>query len=647
LNYITWIRFAPADANGVPEDYHDADAVIIALSGMHAANDGYDTFGKTLVAKAKAKGQNVEVWAIDRRVNNLEDTTALDYLENLAKHGQVPDRATAAEILNNYYWNYSPTGKNPLPYKTITDPWAINPFTGVQGESHTFAGFYTDQPVAGQPYRSAPWLSEFGLRMAMEDIRTVITTHFDQTAGSTNNSKKKVYIAGDSLGAVETADFAAWDFNGTAGHKYIAGIIGLDAQLMTSAIPISVNSSLLNMGLSFLPGNLADLINTTSLSVYSATLDGLRNGTVSPYLQTSDAGYVPTTYIGAEVTSMLADMAPDAESAFYLDQAPESMLDPRTNVMLKIAFSKDLNDFLSTKVYQKYVRFTNEALLGIALDNNFNPITMNEATMGFLASVAKSGTITDSTGRAYVTNYAAGTDSAGLVEEKSFPSKGGLQKVLWSFIWKPLSGMLPYAKMYIPKDPAARSATKYQSAGPLYTWVNFNHIGDTTGPLSKQAAFARKYTTSASEVTDLHDLAKCFYDGPSNVAEWYYTTRFFSDVLIGTTSGASNYGIRILHANELKNVPQTIWMNKNGTNIVYAQMNGVKINGTLPGTHLDVMMMSMDKPGVSAATSEGYMITPLCDWMKKTSAAVDPAPTPTPAPTPAPAPSPKPWWQWW
>jgi hypothetical protein len=567
LNNITWLRYAPMDTTtGTVENYTKADAVIIAVSGMHAANDGFDTLGKSLVAKAKKdKGMNVEVWAIDRRVNNLEDVTGLNYLEELGKAGQITDLKQAAAIINNYYYDYPKGGQ----YKTIN--------------GKTFQGFLTD--------KSAPYLSEFGLRVAMEDIYTVITTMFPDQ----NVRKRKVYIAGDSLGAVETADFAAWDFDGNAatttdaGYNNIAGVLALDALMTTNAIPIS--QDFLKMASSFIPQSLQRLINTTSLTTYAATLAMIRNGSLSVFLPTSELGYVPTTYLGAEVTAMLADAAPDAESSFYQSQPPASQLDPRTDIMLRVAMSKDLNDFLSGVIFQKRVRWTNEALLGIALDNNFNPIAMNEASMGFLSSA----------------------DGKAQVEEKSFPFIGGLQKLLFSFIWNPISGFMPYAKMYIPKDAPARQTPW---TGPLYTWVNYNEINNNTA----ESAFTRKYTTSEDEVTDLHDLAKCLYDGPSNVAEWYYTTRFFADILIAPTSGSSKYGLNLLHANDLSKVPTTIWMNNHGTNIGYAKMNGVTPTAILPGTHLDVMMMSMDKH--SGNTDKKIMLWPLCDWMKKTTANV-------------------------
>jgi hypothetical protein len=556
LNYIPYLRYA---VQGTKGDGSDANAVIIALSGMHAANNGFDVLAKQLVAKAKKdKAMNIEVWAIDRRINNLEDLTGLNACEQAGKNAKTPDElAAAGQIINDYYYNHVP----------------------INGKY--FQGFLKN--------KNMPYLSEFGLRVAMEDVYTLITTMFPDQ----NVRKKKVYVAGDSLGAVETADFAAWDFDGNAattadaGYNNIAGVIAFDALMTTSAVPIG--QEWLKLASRFIPAELATLINTTSLSTYATALAGLRGGILDVVLPTAELGYVPETYLGAEVTAMLADAAPDLESNFYQAQAPiMNQVDPRTDIMLRIAMSKDLNDFLSGVVFQKRVRWTNEALFGIALDNNFNPITMNESAMGFLAG--------------------------GPVEEKTFPAKGDLDSVLWPIFWNPISGFMPYDHMYIPRDPEAR---KTPFTGPLYRWVNYNEISAST----TDAAFARRYTTSADEVTDLHDLAKAFYDGPSNIAEWYYSTRFFLDMLIAPTKGANKYGLNILHADDMAKEPLFMRLNTHGTNIGYAKMNRISTYGkTLPGHHLDVLMMSMDK--TAGNTDKKKMLLPMCDWMKTTTANV-------------------------
>jgi hypothetical protein len=536
LDYIPYQRYAVSGTASA-----NANAVVVALSGLHAGNNGFDYFAKQLVSLAKAdKGMNVEVWAPDRRVNNLEDTTGLNEAERL---GHAGDLQGAVNALNGYYYG------------------------GMAINGRTFKGFVTDQ--------DAPYLSEFGLKVAMEDVYTLIKAAFPDQ----NVRKKRVYVAGDSLGAVMTADFACWDFDGNPnttadiGYNNIAGVMALDALMTPNAVPI--NQDVLKIVADFLPGAFQSLINTTSLTTYSTTLNMLRRGTMDVLMPTSEIGYVPMTYLGVEVNAMMADAAPDKESTFYKDTA-DLDIDPRSDVILRIAMSKDLWQFLSGEVFQKKVRWTNEALFGIVFDNNFNPITMNESAMGFLS---------------------------GPVSEKSFPAIGNLDAILLSSIWNPISGFMPYDKMYIP------SSTSY-----LYSWVNSDEIDSDS--------YARRYTSSSDEVSDLHDIAKCCYEGTSNIAEWYYTTRLFADIMIANSAGAERYGINLLHTDGLSDVPTFIRLNKEGTNIGYAKMNGMNTQGiVMPGQHLDVLMADVDRDSVSKAKSVMYW--PLCDWINSISGPVD------------------------
>jgi hypothetical protein len=536
LDYIPYIRYS---VNGTSTT--NANAVVIAQPGLHAGNGCFDYFGKQLVSLAKAdRGMNVELWAIDRRGNNLEDHTGLDEAERMWHAGQLKD---IQPMLSGYYYR------------------------GQSINGRTFDGFYESEDV--------PYMSEFGLRVAMEDIYTLIKTYFPNQSVR----QKRVYVAGDSLGTTMTADFACWDFDGdpntTAdiGYNNIAGVIAMDALMTPNAIPI--NQDVFRIIADFLPSSFANLINTTSLSTYASTLNMLRNGTMDVLLPTTEVGYVPETHLAVELTALMADAAPDLESTFYTDTA-DLPSDPRADIMLRLCCSKDLRQYLSGEVYQKKVHWTNEALFGIVFDNNFNPITMNESAEGFLS---------------------------GPVSEKSFPALGNLDAILPSFIWNPMSGYMPYDRMYIP------SSTSY-----LYSWVNSDEISSDP--------YARKYTSSSDEVSDLHDIAKCCYEGPSNISEYYYTTRLFADIMIANTSGANRYGLNLLHANDLSKVPTFIRLNKEGTNIGYAKMNGMNTNGiTMPGQHLDVMMADVDRDSVSKAVSVLYH--PLCDWIYSISGPVE------------------------
>src|SRR4030042_1090865 len=513
LNSIPYMRYAVA---GTASDSSEATAVVVALAGLHGGNGCFDYFAKQLVSKAKSDRQlNIEVWALDRRVNNLEDLTGMNEAERLANAG---DAEGAAAVISGYYFQHQP----------------------INGK--TFPGFYTDQ--------NAPFLSEFGLRIAMEDIYTLIKTVFPDQ----NVRKKKVYVCGDSLGVAMTADFISWDFDGDpntlddAGYNNIAGVLALDALMTPNALPIT--QDMLKFAAGFFPQALVDLLSITGTASYSVALAMIRDAQLSVNLPTNFFGYEPTTYIGVETFAILADFAPKDESQFYQTVAPY-MTDPRTDVLLRIAMSKDLFEYYASYIVQKRVRFTNDALFGLTLDNNFNPITMNEASDGFL--------------------------TGGPLEEEYFPPIGG-------FPWVPgvsnlISGFMPYDKMYIP---SAQEPRQTPWTGPLYTCLNFNEIEGTD---------AAAYTSSAQEFTDVHDIAKCCYEGPSNVMEWYYTTRLFADILAPIAEGSEQYGINVLHKDQLANVPTFTRLCGGGTNIGYARLNGINTAGLeLPGYHhLDIL----------------------------------------------------------
>jgi hypothetical protein len=168
MNYQKYLRFSIPGTESA-----NADAVIVFLGGLGGGNNCFLWIGKNIVASAKYyKGKNIEVWALDRRVNNLEDQTGLTAAEDLVGDTPTADNITAAmQLVKDYYQK----GKS------------------INGK--TFQGWYTDE--------NAPFLSEFGMRVQMESIYTLITTVFPDQ----NVRRKKVFIGGQSLGCEEAATF--------------------------------------------------------------------------------------------------------------------------------------------------------------------------------------------------------------------------------------------------------------------------------------------------------------------------------------------------------------------------------------------------------------------------------------------------------
>jgi hypothetical protein len=103
---------------------------------------------------------------------------------------------------------------------------------------------------------------------------------------------------------------------------------------------------------------------------------------------------------------------------------------------------------------------------------------------------------------------------------------------------------------FIPWD--AGPSKRELGTGPLYSWVNFDEVGDASDPVYQDVTGTTEYTTMGEEVTDIQDYARISYRGPSNVYEWYFPARLPLDIkgVIGefqTTDPCGSYGLCFLH----------------------------------------------------------------------------------------------------
>ena len=187
-DYIRYLRYRPQTLDGLPKEVR---AVLVLLPGYGGGAASFDYLGRNLVAMAELNNAgSIEVWALERRPNCLEDLSAM----NAAEAARDPDRAP-----DYYYFNKPVNGR-------------------------TFPGFLRQDEV--------PFLSEFGLKLFMEDIFTVISSKISDPAVRKNT----VFIGGHSLGSPLSALFAGWDMDGNpqtlddAGYNNCAGLIGLEGQ---------------------------------------------------------------------------------------------------------------------------------------------------------------------------------------------------------------------------------------------------------------------------------------------------------------------------------------------------------------------------------------------------------------------------------
>jgi hypothetical protein len=150
-----------------------ASRVLVLVPGYIGGAGDFRLVGHEIVARVP----DLQVWAVDRRSNALEDTSVFATGE--------PDKAFA------YYLN----------------------FQSVDGRRF--------QPLNGQDF---PYARQWGLDLALRDLRRVILA---ARAGGA----RRVVLGGHSLGASTAVAYSTWDFDGRPGYRDIDGLVLIDGGL--------------------------------------------------------------------------------------------------------------------------------------------------------------------------------------------------------------------------------------------------------------------------------------------------------------------------------------------------------------------------------------------------------------------------------
>ena len=152
-----------------------ARKVLVLIPGTNGGAGNFSLLGPELARQVPG----LQVWALDRREQALEDTS----LMKKAAAGQ----ANAQELIDYYL------------------PGGSGGFKSLQAKDYQF-------------------MKNWGMKMQLEDARVVIK--------AAAKGGRKVILGGHSLGASMAAAYAAWDFNGRPGYKDIAGIVAIDGGLL-------------------------------------------------------------------------------------------------------------------------------------------------------------------------------------------------------------------------------------------------------------------------------------------------------------------------------------------------------------------------------------------------------------------------------
>ncbi len=514
-NSIRFVRYRPETPDGQPKA---VNAVLVLLPGYMGGANEFEYMGRQLVSMAEAEGEgSVEVWAMDRRANCLEDLTGVNAAEEA---GELPDPTVAVD----YYYSGSSIG------------------------GKTFSGFLGESQV--------PFLSEFGLKLIMDDVYKVIT----ENVPVPEDRSATVFVGGHSLGTPLTGLFAGWDFDGDpgtlgdAGFRNCAGLVLLDGPVFYWDL---------------------EEFNNIGEAEYFQRIADIRSG-AAPRLDMF-TGVTPEAMNLLELLGLYAAAAPEEESTL-LREVPYS---DDVAYLISMLHSRDLVNFLTGVPSAPDFRYTNEAALGVFMDDNFQPVKMLQVSAGFL--------------------------QGGPVVAKDFP--GSLAGLLGL-------GGIAVDSLFIPWDAGPPDAL---GTGPLYSWVNFDEVGDAADPDYLATDGHTLYTTMTEEVTDIQDFARVLYRGPSNFTEWYFPARLRLDMGAAGAPFNEEAGLPWLHNPEVDvpviafgaphgDVPDISGWDEYRQSIATTDFTAIMCPGY---NHLDINCAAVDRPG----HRENLVFQPLLDFL--------------------------------
>ncbi|MFF7446489.1 MULTISPECIES: hypothetical protein [unclassified Streptomyces] len=353
--------------------------------------------------------------------------------------------------------------------------------TGIaSGDQHTAVDYYyRGKQVAGRTFDGfvgngqLGWMAGLGIEQTVRDQYDLLAA---ELPGQTLR-KRKVLCGGHSLGGVVTGYFAAADFDGNprttadAGYNQCAGYFALDTTVSTS--------------LGDLSGNLPDDVNLPDIGLgHGVVQAGLDSG-VLPRSLSAPVLLNPETMTLLAIAGLGALRGPGAEADLprYL---PSGLNIDATNRFL---FSKDTATFVTGTPSVKDFRLTNEAVLGSLMDDHSVPLAFLQSSVGFF--------------------------DGGPLADKNFPVANGDQS-------RP--GLYGTEYKAIPDRPR----------GPLYTWRNFDRVGDADDP-GYRSADGTPFTAAGKEVTDIQELARSLAEQPLDFTEQYFPTKLVTDLQLATS----------------------------------------------------------------------------------------------------------------
>ncbi|MCG8314486.1 MAG: hypothetical protein MI976_14860 [Pseudomonadales bacterium] len=527
-----------------PQDAEQADAVFLMVPGVLEGANAFEFMGRQMVYMAQQEqGRFIEVWGMDRRSNCLEDLTGVQLAE------QTDDIELGINQVIDYYYE-----KKPL-------------------EGKTFTGFLRS--------RQLPFLSEFGMRQTTLDIKAIID-HMMPTPGV---SKNKLFLGGHSLGGIHTSLFLAWDFDGDptteedAGYNLVAAAFGLDTQLTpvidglyfgTAAIPAEVMT---HLDVTMTAADASSSENDPERNTYERQLALLRQGTIPRNVDIPGI-FTPEILALPEFIALAAAKAPDTDSRL-IDRVPKSLA---LQTITRFLHSRYLPNIFRKPLLKDF-NYTNEALVGLFFDDDFEPLGFLQTGLGFVdgGPVVRKWKILDTL------KIIPGVDVA-------------------------LQQLFGVTQLYIASNAGPN---RFQfGKGPLYGWAHRDEIGDLDDPDFMDVSGTKRFTYLENEPVDMDDFVRALYVGETNLTEWYFPVRIMLDSFIASKPFAPDFGIDVLHPTGVENIDSIVFTANQGVKPIN-NGNAIIRNQTLidlPGyTHLDPMFEAVNSPSLTSQVMRPLM----------------------------------------
>lgn len=322
-----WIAYQRYRLTTGPTDATQADSVAVLMPGILEGATAFDAVARNAIRESARRGRTIEVWAIDRRANCLEDHTGIDF---------ATDSGVPSDAIDYYYRGKVLNGR-------------------------TFRGFKSSDRVLG----------DIGLAQTIHDYNAVLTRELPSQPWRESH----VICGGHSLGGPLTEIYASWDFDGNrattedAGYRQCAGFIGFDTALNAgSADPKSVPDK------SLLGKFTAGLISGAS----KATVQAIKAGTIPRHVDL--LGINPESMTLLEAIAVRADQLPDEEITPVVATVPKT---PGVEQFLKLAGSPDLLSWLGGRATLRDLRYTNMAFLAQVMDDNGGAYGLVRTSFGY------------------------------------------------------------------------------------------------------------------------------------------------------------------------------------------------------------------------------------------------------------------------